>query len=280
MATTGTADSSMTCRKAASVMCVDEDAALVHGRDQALTEWRQSAPALVLVIGGVGDVVRLGMRQRDVADAAFAEEIQILQVAFQGPAVLHAQRHGHQTVGLGVQHVGGAGGECEFLRIVLGEVAHAIDQIIGEGAAFAGLVDFCGDVDGHEQRVQPAGLGTGIVEVAALGGTAHVLVVVAIEAIRHVDVGVDGQNLPGELPAAFIDVGVGAPGRLRAASEKAAGKQDGNDLHLRRCSGGGRGVARHLHMRPEYRQGAAASAAQCLGQLQQQPAGIVEGRRR
>ncbi len=131
--------------------------------------------------------------------------LQVGQVALHGSAVFHA--HGQRDRALAGElglDLGRRAGDGEFLGPVGGEPLHHVDQLLG---VLLGAVVFepRRHVDRHERRVEAAGDGARIVEVAVLGALGDVFHLLE-QPVGHVDVGVDDDELVGQTLGAGLDV--------------------------------------------------------------------------
>ncbi len=142
-------------RVVGDVRDVDHHADAVHPGDQVLAEGAQAVPFRAIVEGGVADVVVLRMRQGDVPHAAVVEMLDVVEVVFEGRAVLDAQEDRDSAAAeLGAEPVDRMD-QGELVRPFPGETLDHVDGSLGVGLRAALLLVFRRDVDRHEEGVRP-----------------------------------------------------------------------------------------------------------------------------
>ena len=121
------------------------------------------------------------------------EVTQIGEVSIDGTAVLHAEWQGDAPGSLDGYEVVRASGQGELVRRLVDDPFHRVDQLFGQRGSAALGIDLGGYVDGHEGRIQPAGLCPGVVEVPLSSRLGDILPR-SVQPIRDVDVRVNDQQ--------------------------------------------------------------------------------------
>jgi hypothetical protein len=119
-------------------------------------------PFALGVVGGVGDVIVLGVGERDVADPALRSGRGWRDLLDRRP-VLHPERERDLSFARDPACVGDGIGDGELVGRIVRDALDHVDQLVGKGAPLA-LV-FGGYVDRHERNVEAACLRARIVEV-------------------------------------------------------------------------------------------------------------------
>ena len=176
----------------ADVRDVDHHAKPVHFRHQLAAEGAETVPWAMFVIGRIADMVAEGVGQRDVADAAVAEERQVFEFAVDRRAVFHAHGQADQAARPGRQGLVRRADDGEPVRRPADQRLHAVDQPVGQFVTRTLRFGSTRRVDRHEGYVQPAATCALVVEITVLRAPGDVRPR-SFQAIRDVDVGVDQQ---------------------------------------------------------------------------------------
>ena len=129
------------------------------------TEVRKSVPTLVQVVARVRVPVRLRVRERDVADAAVYEVLEVLLGSLEGTRVLHAERQRHPARISQPFDIAGAGDDPELVGVFRRQRLDQVDQPIRDLARLADVSGTRGCVYGHERHIEPAPPGPRVVEL-------------------------------------------------------------------------------------------------------------------
>ncbi len=182
-------------RRVGDVGDIYHDAEPIHFRNHLLPERTQAIPPrLGVVVGGIPESVVCAVREGDVPDAAVVEMLHVVELAAEAGAVFHSQGEGHGLRRGNLPHLVRRGRQCKLGRVIRRDRLHQVDERVGPVHCGGGVaLQIRGNVDGHEGRVEAAGPGPRVIDIAPHRGVGRVFVEV-IQAVGQVDVAVHEEG--------------------------------------------------------------------------------------
>ena len=132
------------------------------------------------------------MRERDVADAAAKEVLQVLLGSLEWTRVFHAERQRYPPRTAQSFHIAGAGNDPEPVGVVRGQRLDQVDQSIRDLARLADVGGPRRRVYGHERHIEAPEPGPRIVELPCRSADPEVGRLTE-QSVRRIDMGVHNQ---------------------------------------------------------------------------------------